>query len=104
MPPASSHHKPASFEPLPSRANLAQDIAVFEIAFGEFQHRCVAGCSDRQPSDIGAAEGGGWSGSARADYIDQLHSEAEEFRHRHKLVESRPLDAERVNVAADDIR
>jgi hypothetical protein len=23
---------------LPSRANLAQDVAIFEIAFGEFEH------------------------------------------------------------------
>ena len=59
---------------------------------------------DFQPSDIGAAEGRCWGGSARPDHIDQLHSEAEEFRHRHQLVESRPLDAERVNITADDVR
>jgi len=89
---------------LPSCANLAKDIAVFEIAFGEFQHGCVADRADLQTSDIAAAERRCRRGCARSDCIDQRHSKAEEFRHRHQLVERRPLDAERVNVAADYVR
>src|SRR5689334_4317252 len=57
VPPAPGQHKSARVEPLPSRANLAQDIAVFEIAFSEFEHGRVANRADLQPSDIGAAEG-----------------------------------------------
>jgi hypothetical protein len=41
---------------LPSRASLTKDIPVFEIALGEFEHRCIADPTDLQPSDIGAAE------------------------------------------------
>ena len=33
-------------ESLPSRASFAKDIAVFEIALGEFEHGCVADRTD----------------------------------------------------------
>ena len=56
VPPALGHHKSARFKPLPSRANLTQDIAIFEIALGEFEHGRVPDRADLQPSDIGAAE------------------------------------------------
>ena len=83
VPPTPGHHKSARFEPLPSRASLAKDIAVFEIALGELEHGCVADRTDLQPSDIGAAERCCGGGCARSNYIDQFHSEAEKFRHRH---------------------
>jgi len=76
VPPAPGHHKSARFEPLPSRASLAKDIAVFEIALGEFEYGRVADRADLQSSDIGAAERRCWGGCARPDCVDQLHSEA----------------------------
>ena len=72
VPPAASYHKAARVESLPSRASFAKDIAVFEIALGEFEHGCVADRTDLQPSDIGAAERCCGGGCARSDYIDQL--------------------------------
>ena len=103
MPPAAGHCKPARFEPLPSGANLSQDVAVLEIAFGQFEHRRIADGADLQASDIGAAEGSGGSGCARSDHIDRPHAEADEFRHRYQLVEGRTVDAEGMNVAADHV-
>jgi hypothetical protein len=41
---------------LSSSASFAKDIAVFEIALGDFEHGCVADRADLQASDIGAAE------------------------------------------------
>ena len=79
MPPAAGHYKPARFEPLPSGANLSQDVAVLEIAFGQFEHRRIADGADLQAPDIGAAEGGGGSSCARSDHIYQFHTEANEF-------------------------
>ena len=104
VPPAASHHKSARLEPLSPHASLAKDIAVFEIALGEFEYGRIAGRTDLQPSDIGAAERCCGGSRARSDHIDQLHSEAEKFRHCHQLIERRPLDAECVNVTADDVR
>src|SRR5262252_7136966 len=57
MPPAPAHDQSARFEPLPSDANLAQNIAVFEFAFGKLKHGRIADCAGFQPADIGAAEG-----------------------------------------------
>ena len=56
MPPDPGHHKGGRFESLPSRASFANDIAVFEVTFGEFEHGGVADHADLQPSDIGATE------------------------------------------------
>src|SRR6516165_6243244 len=104
VPPLPCHHNSARVEPLPSHANLAQNISVFELAFGELEHGRIADRPDFQPSDVSAAKGRGRRGGARADNIDQLHSEAKKFRHGDQLVKSWPFDAERVNVTADDIR
>src|SRR5215831_20613604 len=104
VPPLPRHHNSARIEPLPSHANLAQNISVFELTFGELEHGRIADRPDFQPSDVGAAKGGRRRGGARADHIDQFHSEAKEFRHGHQLVKGRPFDTERVNIAADDIR
>src|SRR5215813_11355246 len=104
VPPASAHYKPARVEPLPSHPTLAHNIAVFELAFGEHEHGRIADGSDFQLSDIGAIESHRRGGCTRADDINELHSEAEEFRHRHQLVESRPVDAERMNIATDYVR
>ena len=72
MPPTPGYHKSARDEPLSSHPNLAQNIAVFEIAFGEFQHGRIVDRPDFQPSDIGAARGRCRGGCARSDYIDQV--------------------------------
>jgi hypothetical protein len=103
MPPP-THDKSPRFEPLPSDTNLAQNIAVFELAVGELDHGRIADRADFEPSNIGAVEGCRRRDRARSDHIDQTHSEAEEFLYRHQLVESRTVDVHRVHIAADDIR
>src|SRR5215471_8213466 len=42
VPPDPGHHKAARFEPLPSRASFAKNVAVFEIALDELEHGCIA--------------------------------------------------------------
>ena len=103
MPPASAHHNPACYESLSSGANLAQNIAVVELTFGELEHTRIADRADFQASEVRVLERRAGA-AVLASIIWILHSEAEEFRHRHQLVESRPVDAERVNVAADHVR
>ena len=96
VPPLPCHHDSARIEPLPSHANLAQNISVFELpsASSSTSHRRPP------PSDVSAAKGGGQRDGAHADHIDQLHSEAEKFLHGRQLVKSRPFDTECVNVTA----
>jgi hypothetical protein len=42
VPPAPAHYKSARFEPVSSSVNLAQDVAVFELAFGGLEHGRIA--------------------------------------------------------------
>jgi hypothetical protein len=63
------------YEPLPSHTDLAQNIAVFEFAFGELEHGRIADRTNFQPSEIRAAENRRRGRCAGADYINQLHSE-----------------------------
>src|ERR1700756_3338450 len=103
-PPPPRHHNSARVEPLPSHANLAQNISIFELPFGELEHGRIADRPDFQPSDVSAAKGRVRRGGARADNIDQLHSEAKEFRHCDQLAKSGPLDPERVTATAEHTR
>ena len=52
FPQAARYDEPASLEPLPSAANLAENIAVLEIPLGEFEEGRIADSTNRASHDL----------------------------------------------------
>src|SRR5215207_7585313 len=102
-PQAPADYQPAQRQALAAAAGLAEHVAELELALDDFENRGVAGRADRQLAEILAMERPCRGGGAGADHRPQFDPEGEEFRHRHELVEGGAVDAERMDVAADDV-
>src|SRR5204863_5677780 len=82
---------------------LAHRVDIGEATLHQLEHGSVAGGADAQAAEVAAAERAGRRCRRHADRRWQRHAEADELRHGYEVVVGRAVDAEDMDVAADDV-